>query len=186
MWLIHNAWYYLYFFKGLYDTQNLDYTLNGSELCLTCTFILHSTVKGCTASILQINTLYHVILEIPKANNSAEECLTLSENGTYQISVYDWEKDGLISVKPAVVERIVINEITSTSSMLRFSQLIIICSCVVVNVVVHCLNCVFTVVTLVTQLYVCHCLHPNENIFGLPIRRFVFIIECTNLKIQYH
>ena len=104
----------------------MDYTLNGSELCLTCTFILHSTVKGCTASILQINTLYHVILEIPKANNSAEECLTLSENGTYQISVYDWENNGLISVKPAVVERIVINEIPSTSSMLSFSQLIII------------------------------------------------------------
>ena len=96
----------------------MDYTLNESELCLTCTFILHSTVKGCTVSILLSSTLYHVILQIPKANNSAEECLTLSENGTYQISVYDWEKDGLISVKPAVVERIVVNEVPSTSGML--------------------------------------------------------------------
>ena len=98
----------------------MDYSLNGSELCLTCTFTLHSTVKGCTASILLFtvfSTLYHVILEIPKADdNSAKECLTLSDNG--QISVYDWEKDGILSVKPAVVERIVIKEVSSTSSML--------------------------------------------------------------------
>ena len=45
----------------------------------------------------------------------------------------------------------------------------IICSCVVVNFVVHCLSCVFPVVTLVTKLYVCHCLHCDENVFGLPI-----------------
>ena len=98
----------------------MDYRLNGSELCLTCTFTLHSTVKGCTVSILLSSSLYHVILEI-RADNSAEECLTLSENGTYQISVYDWEKDGVISIKPAVVEKIVVNEVPSTlKSMLLF------------------------------------------------------------------
>ena len=101
----------------------MDYKINGSELCLTCTFTLHSTVKGCTASILKINALYHVILEIPRANNSAEECLTLSENGTYQISVYDYENNGIISIKPAVIKRIVINEVPSTSSMLWYSYL---------------------------------------------------------------
>ena len=111
----------MHLFEGTYDTQNLDYSLNASELCLTCTFTLHSIVKGCTVSILLPSTLYHVILQIPKADNSAKECLTLSENGTYRISVYDWEKDGVISIKPAVVERIVVNEVPSTlKSMLLF------------------------------------------------------------------
>ena len=96
----------------------MDHTLNGSELCLNCTFTLRSIVKGCTASILQINTLYHLILEIPRVHNSATGCLTLSENGTYQVSVYDWENTGIISIKPAVVENIVINEVPSKSSML--------------------------------------------------------------------
>ena len=96
----------------------MDHTVNGSELCLTCTFTLHSIVKGCTVSILLSSTLYHVILEIPRVNNSAKECFTLSQNGTYVISVYDWENNGKISVKPAVVENIVINEVSLTSSML--------------------------------------------------------------------
>ena len=96
----------------------MDHTLNGSELCLTCTFTLHSTVKGCTVSILLFSTLYQVLLEIPRVHNSVTGCLTLSENGTYQVSVYDWEKDGLISVKPAIVEKIVINKVPSISSVL--------------------------------------------------------------------
>ena len=96
----------------------MDHTLNGSELCLTCTFTVHSIVKGCTASILLFSTLYQVLLEIPRVHNSATGCLTLSENGTYQVSVYDWENTGIISIKPAVVENIVINEVPSISSML--------------------------------------------------------------------
>ena len=120
--IINPSRYYLYLsIEGTYDTQELVYTLNGSELCLTCRFVLHSTVKGCTASILLPSTSYHVILQIPRADNSAKECLTLSNNGTYQISVYDWEKDEVISIKPAVVKRIVVNEVPSTlKSMLLF------------------------------------------------------------------
>ena len=120
--IINPSWYYQYLsIEGTYDTQELVYTLNGSELCLNCRFVPHSTVKGCTALILLSSTLYHVILEIPRTDNSAEKCLTLSDNGTYQVSVYDWEKDGVISIKPAVVEKIVVNEVPSTlKSMLLF------------------------------------------------------------------
>ena len=105
----------------------MTYTLDGSELCLNCTFAQGSTVKGCIASLLLVTaTLQPEIPILARAiltDNTAVDCLTLSENGNYLISVYDWEKDGEISSKPAVVKWIIVNGIPSTLSMLWISCL---------------------------------------------------------------
>ena len=79
---------------------------SSSELCITCTFTTNTQAKGCLVVLLNTDTtLISGPLRISRNssnNNTASDCITLSDNGHYILSVYDWEEDGGLSNEAAV------------------------------------------------------------------------------------
>ena len=93
-----------------YSLYNTSYT---SELCITCVFTNDTQAKGCL--IVLTNTDTALSLKIHRANNS--DCIILSDNGHYIMSVYDWEENGLVSNDAAIViTDIVVSGITSQTT----------------------------------------------------------------------
>ena len=83
---------------------------SSSELCITCTFTTNTQAKGCLVVLLNTDTtLISGPLRISRNssnNNTASDCITLSDNGHYILSVYDWEEDGGLSNETAVTTSI--------------------------------------------------------------------------------
>ena len=78
---------------------------SSSELCITCTFTTNTQAKGCLVVLLNTDTtVISGPLRISRNsnNNTASDCITLSDNGHYLLSVYDWEEDGGLSNEIAV------------------------------------------------------------------------------------
>ena len=105
---------------------------SSSELCITCTFTINTQAKGCLVVLLNTDTtLISGPLRISRNssnNNTASDCITLSDNGHYILSVYDWEEDGGLSNETAVTTniRVVgIMPIPTTSSVFEPGQ----CTC---------------------------------------------------------
>ena len=82
---------------------------SSSELCITCTFNTNTQAKGCLVVLLNTDTtLISGPLRISRNSNTASDCITLSDNGHYILSVYDWEEDGGLSNEIAVTTSICI------------------------------------------------------------------------------
>ena len=90
-----------------------------SELCITCTFTTNTQAKGCLVVLLNTDTtLISGPLRISRnsSNNStASDCITLSDNGHYILSVYDWEEDGGLSNETAVTTNMMVSGIVPIS-----------------------------------------------------------------------
>ena len=104
-----------------FDIQECSYEMKGSLLCVTCTLSAESSVDAFIASVLHINNLKSSILKLPKAemtgSDSAsavryEGCFSVVENGTYVLSIYDWNDAGEINIRPAVVEKLIVSQVT--------------------------------------------------------------------------
>ncbi len=91
---------------SIYNTSS-----SSSELCITCSFTTITQAKGCLVVLLNTDT---TVISGPlriyrnNNNNTASDCITLSDNGHYILSVYDWEEDGGLSNKTAVTTSICI------------------------------------------------------------------------------
>ena len=99
---------------GTLDVTSVQYSMDNtssssSELCITCTFTTNTQAKGCLVVLLNTDTtLISGPLRISRnsSNNTASDCITLSDNGHYILSVYDWEEDGGLSNETAVTTSI--------------------------------------------------------------------------------
>ena len=103
---------YILYTAGTFDVTSVQYNTSSSsrELCITCTFTTNSQAKGCLVVLLNTDTtLISGQLRISRNssnNNTASDCITLSDNGHYILSVYDWEEDGGLSNETAVTTNI--------------------------------------------------------------------------------
>ncbi len=93
---------------------------SSSELCITCTFTTNTQAKGCLVVLLNTDTtVISGPLRISRNsnNNTASDCITLSDNGHYILSVYDWEEDGGLSNEIAWSSDIMVSGIMSSQTM---------------------------------------------------------------------
>ncbi len=92
-----------------------------SELCITCTFTTNTQAKGCLVVVLNTDTtVISGPLRISRnssSNNTASDCITLSDNGHYILSVHDWEEDGGLSNEIAWSSDIMVSGIMSSQTM---------------------------------------------------------------------
>ena len=102
-----------------FDIQECSYEMKGSLLCVTCTLSAESSVDAFIASVLHINNLKSSILKLPKTEMTGsdgavqyEGCFSVVENGTYVLSIYDWNDAGEINIRPAVVEKLIVSQVT--------------------------------------------------------------------------
>ena len=97
---------------GTFDVTNIQYTVDNStgELCVSCNFSASTLAKGCLAILINTDSAPVVSLRISRDTSAttARDCTTLSDNGYYLLTVYDWEVDGGISDKPAVIMNIIV------------------------------------------------------------------------------
>ena len=108
---------------GTFDVTSVQYSMDNtssssSELCITCTFTTNTQAKGCLVVLLNTDTtLISGPLRISRnsSNNTASDCITLSDNGHYILSVYDWEEDGGLSNETAVTINIRVKRIMPIS-----------------------------------------------------------------------
>ena len=102
-----------------FDIQGCSYEMKGSLLCVTCILSAESSVDAFIASVLHINKLKSSILKLPKTEVTSsdgsvqyEGCFSVVENGTYVLSIYDWDDAGEINIRPAVVEKLIVSQVT--------------------------------------------------------------------------
>ena len=105
---------------GTFDVTSVQYSLYNtsytSELCITCVFTNDTQAKGCVIHVVLFSTDTVLSLRIHRANNS--DCIMLSDNGHYIMSVYDWEENGLVSNDAAVaITDIVVSGILMPKTM---------------------------------------------------------------------
>ena len=82
----------------------MNYTVEGSRVCITCIYSDTSNAKGCIAVLVPSSVDDSTVqLNIPRDDT---QCTVLSSNAT--LSVYDWEIDGERSTRPAIHEYIYI------------------------------------------------------------------------------
>ena len=102
-----------------FDIQECKYEMKSSLLCVTCTLSAESSVDVFIASVLHINNLKSSTLKLPKTDVTSsdggvqhEGCFSVVENGTYVLSIYDWNDAGEINIRPAVVEKLIVSQVT--------------------------------------------------------------------------
>ena len=91
---------FIYLLLGTYDVQSVNYTVEGSKVCITCIYRDTTNAKGCIAVLLSssVNDICSTVqLNILRDDT---QCTVLSSNAT--LSVYDWETDGEKSTSFAV------------------------------------------------------------------------------------
>ena len=101
---------------GTFDVQEIQLSQNSFELCLKCIFSYETKAKGCIVFITNSDSLQTMAVKILRLQmyTYSIQCATLSDTGNYHllISAYDWEEDGSISLKPAVIVTIMLNVTT--------------------------------------------------------------------------
>ena len=86
--------YILYLLLGTYDVQSVNYTVEGSKVCITCIYRDTTDAKGCIAVLVPSSVNDSTIqLNIPRDDT---QCTILSSNAT--LLIYDWETDGEIAL----------------------------------------------------------------------------------------
>ena len=98
---------------------DIQYTLNNTELCLTCIFVNDSLALGCLVIIFKSQNFYTTtnILSTriyrDSSNNDSNCIILLSDtSGYYIMTVYDWEQYGDIS---SVIKRNIFINVTTTT-----------------------------------------------------------------------
>ena len=116
---------------GTFDVTDVQYTLNNTELCLTCIYVNDSLALGCLVIIFESQNVYTMtnILSTriyrDSSNNDSNCIILLSDtSGYYIMTVYDWEQNGDISDKPSVIKRNIFINVTTTT--LRLVMIIIV------------------------------------------------------------
>ena len=100
---------------GTFDVQEIQLSQNSSELCLKCIFSYETKAKGCIVFITNSDSLQTMTVKILRLRmyTYSTQCATLSDIGNYHmILAYDWEEDGSVSLKPAVIVTIMLNATT--------------------------------------------------------------------------
>ena len=112
---------FIYLLLGTYDVQSVNYTVEGSKVCITCIYRDTTNAKGCIAVLVPSNVDDSTVqLNIPRDDT---QCTVLSSNAT--LSVYDWETGGEISSRPAVHEYIYIESGTTINYYNVFCEIIL-------------------------------------------------------------
>ena len=95
-----------------------------SLLCVTCTLSAESHVNDFIASVLlHINNLKSSTLKLLKTDMTSSDggvqhkgCFSVVENGTYVLSIYDWNDASEINIRPAVVEKLIVSQVTASET----------------------------------------------------------------------
>ena len=100
---------------------DVQYTLNNTELCLTCIFVNNTQALGCLV-VLSNHTTLLVSIKIHSNNDSDCIILLTDTSGYYIMTVYDWEQNGVISDKPSVIKRNIFINVTTTTLSMRLAR----------------------------------------------------------------
>ena len=75
-------------------------------MTVSCNFSASTLAKGCLAILINTDSAPVVSLRISRDTSAttARDCTTLSDNGYYLLTVYDWE----VSDEPAEIRNIMI------------------------------------------------------------------------------
>lgn len=107
-----------------FDIQECSYEMKKSLLCVTCTLSAESHVDDFIASVLlHINNLKSSTLKLLKTDMTSSDggvqhkgCFSVVENGTYVLSIYDWNDASEINIRPAVVEKLIVSQVTASET----------------------------------------------------------------------
>ena len=106
--------------SGTFDVTSIQYTVDNStgELCVSCNFSASTLAKGCLVILINTDSAPVVSLRISRniSATTARDCTTLSDNGYYLLTVYDWEEDGGISDEPAEIRNIIVTKRSAASN----------------------------------------------------------------------
>ena len=83
-----------------YDAVNADYTTGPGYICVSCFYLPLSPALGCHVKVTLIGEdegISHMT-NITKHNGTG--CVNVTVEGTYLVNVFDWNRDGSLSMNP--------------------------------------------------------------------------------------
>ena len=92
---------------GTFDVKDFSFVQDGSDLCLVCLLSNH-TSTNCIVQVV-LNDFIHISTVMIHKNEN-KSCVHLKENGTYALTVYDWEvetnndKHGPVFIETAIIQ----------------------------------------------------------------------------------
>ena len=99
--------------SATYDVQDAELRGGRENISIQCVFVPRSQARGCHVKIRNSSTE----VNITRSGNTAEQTVTGLTPGSYEVFIFDWERDGSLSSTPSYVGNVTALDVdTSTTS----------------------------------------------------------------------
>ena len=141
--------------SATYDVQNVELHVGRGNISIQCVFASGSQARGCFVKIRNssIDKITSSSVNITRSGSSqsqvAEQTVTQLTPGSYEVLIFDWERDGSLASTPSYVGNVTITADPSNPSSVspttitgytKMSQIhrVLHCMCVTSKCLSHC------------------------------------------------
>ena len=104
--------------SATYDVQDVEIHGGSENISIQCVFASGSQARGCHVEIRNSSIKINITRSSSLQSQTAEQTVTGLAPGSYEVLIFDWERDGSVSSTPSYVGHVNVTALdTSTTSV---------------------------------------------------------------------
>ena len=97
--------------SATYDVQNVELHAGRENITIQCVFASGSQARGCHVEIRNSSIQMNIMRSGSPLSHTAEQTVTGLTPGSYEVFIFDWERDGSLSSTPSYVGHVNVTEL---------------------------------------------------------------------------